>query len=377
MLARCVDELKWVSLKCDGMAGNTLNRNNNKPGGIPVSESQRIIVMGASTGGFEAFRKIISELPTDFNSPIFIVWHIAPDIRGILPQVLNKISGIHAAHAYDKEEIKPNRIYVAPPDHHLVIEEGMVRVTHGPKENRFRPAVDPLFRSAAYAYGNRVIGVILSGALDDGTAGLWTVKHFGGVTIVQDPMDAEVPSMPESAMREVKIDYCVGISELPALLVRLSKEPMSPKPGVIKDEQTKKEIQIAQEGRTRQKEILDFGVITPFTCPECHGVLSKLQNGNITRYRCHTGHAYSADALITALTEKIEESLYNAVRGIDESILLLNHFGDHFAEANQSKLAALYFNKAKAAEERVQLVRKATLSHEQLSSDSPGARQNN
>src|SRR5689334_23277097 len=203
------------------MAGNTLNKNNKKPENIPVSESQRIIVMGASTGGFEAFRKIISKLPADFNSSIFIVWHIAPDIRGILPQVLNNVSGIHAANAYDKEEIKPNRIYVAPPDHHLVVEQGRVRVTHGPKENRFRPAVDPLFRSAAYTYGNRVIGVILSGALDDGTAGLWTVKHFGGITIVQDPMDAEVPSMPENALREVSVDYCVGVSELPELLVRL------------------------------------------------------------------------------------------------------------------------------------------------------------
>lgn len=351
------------------MTENTLTKNNKKLEDIPA-ERQRIIVMGASTGGFEAFRKIISELPTDFHSPIFIVWHIAPDIRGILPQVLNKVSGIHAAHAYDKEEIKPNRIYVAPPDHHLVIEEGMVRVTHGPKENRFRPAVDPLFRSAAYTYGNRVIGVILSGALDDGTAGLWTVKHFGGITIVQDPMNAEVPSMPENAMREVKVDHCVGVSELSALLVRLSKEPITPSPGVMNDEQTKKEIQIAQEGNTMQAGMLDFGVITPFSCPECHGVLSKLQNGNITRYRCHTGHAYSAEALITALAEKIEESLYNAMRGIDESIILLNHFGDHFAEANQSKLAALYFNKAKEAEERVQLVRKAALAQQQLSRDS-------
>ena len=137
-------------------------------------EKGKIIVIGASTGGFEAFKKIVGGLPADFSTPIFIVWHMSPDIRGVLPQVLNRINTIHAAHAYNDETIKPGRIYIAPPDHHMLLEEGKVLVTRGPKENRFRPAVDPLFRSAAYAYGKRVIGVILSGALDDGTAG------FGG-----------------------------------------------------------------------------------------------------------------------------------------------------------------------------------------------------
>src|SRR5215470_3654603 len=170
------------------MSKSKLNRAEKKDiADNGVNDSQRIIVMGASTGGFEAFKKIIAELPADFSASIFIVWHMSPDVLGVLPEVLNRINGIYAAHAYDNEEIKPNRIYVARPDHHLIINPGKVRVTHGPKENRFRPAVDPLFRSAAYTYSNRVIGVILSGALDDGTAGLWAVKHYGGVAIVQEP----------------------------------------------------------------------------------------------------------------------------------------------------------------------------------------------
>jgi len=334
-----------------------------------VNENQRIIVMGASTGGFEAFKKIIAGLPSDFNSPIFIVWHMSPRTHGIMPQVLNRVNDIYAAHAYDKEEIKPNRIYVARPDHHLLIEPGKVRITRGPKENRFRPAVDPLFRSAAYAYGNRVIGVILSGALDDGTAGLWTVKHYGGIAIVQDPNNAEVSSMPENAMHLVKVDHCVPVSEIAELLVRLSKEPFTAKPGVMKDEQTKKEIEIAAEKNPLEKGIMGLGELTPFTCPECHGVLSRLYNENIVRYRCHTGHAYSVDALMASLTEKVEDALYNAVRGMDETIMLLNHLGDHCAEANQPKLAALYFKKAKQAAERADLVRNATFSHEQLNKD--------
>jgi len=331
--------------------------------------TQRIIVMGASTGGFEAFKRIIAGLPSDFNASIFIVWHMSPDVLGILPDVLNRVNDIYAAHAYDNEEIKPNRIYVARADHHLIINRDKVRVTHGPKENRFRPAVDPLFRSAAYAYGNRVIGVILSGALDDGTAGLWAVKHYGGIAVVQDPGDAEVASMPANALSQVQVDHVVSVSELADLLVRLSKEPLPHKPDVMEDEQTKREIQIAAEENALQKGVMQFGELTPFTCPECHGVLSRLRNENIVRYRCHTGHAYSVDALMAALTEKIEDYLYNAIRGIDESIFLLNHLGDHFAEANEPKLAALYFKKAKQAAERSEFVRKAALSHEQLNKE--------
>jgi two-component system, chemotaxis family, protein-glutamate methylesterase/glutaminase len=328
--------------------------------------SQRIIVIGASSGGFDVLKKIIEELPDDFNPSIFIVWHMSPDVQGILPQVLNRANKIYAAHAYDNEPIKPNRIYVARPDHHLIINPDKVRVTRGPKENRFRPAVDPLFRSAAYTYGNRVVGVVLSGALDDGTAGLWTIKHYGGIAVVQDPDDAEVSSMPENAIRQVKVDHIVPVSQIADLLVRLSKEPLTEKNDVMKDEQTKKEIQIAAEENALEKGIINFGELSPFTCPECHGVLSRLHNENIVRYRCHTGHAYSVDALMASITEKIEDSLYSAIRGIDESIFLLNHLGDHFAESNQPKLAALYFKKAKEAKDRSDLVRKAVLDHEQL-----------
>ncbi|PWT99282.1 MAG: chemotaxis protein CheB [Bacteroidetes bacterium] len=333
------------------------------------SASQWIIVIGASAGGFEAFKTLVKKLPSDFSTPILIVWHLSPDVQGVLPQVLNRVNKIFAANAYDGEEIEAHRIYVAPPNRHLLVNDGKMSVTNGPKENGFRPAIDPLFRSAAYAYGNRVIGVILSGALDDGTAGLWTVKEYNGIAIVQDPMDAEVPSMPENARRGVNVDYCVGISELSGLLVQLTKQPLPEMTNGKKDQQTKNEIQIAAGGDALQNGIYDSGTLTPFTCPECNGVLAKLQNGNIVRYRCHTGHAYSIDALLAALTERIEDGLYNAIRGIDESIILLNHLGDHYAEANQPKLAALYFRKAKDAGDRVILVRDAVLKHEQLNKD--------
>jgi len=351
------------------MAGGNLNNREKRGGDNSVVGSQRIIVIGASSGGFEALKRIIRELPADFNASVFIVWHMSPDVPGILPQVLNRINRIYAAHAYNGEDIKSNRIYISRPDHHLLIRNGKVRVTHGPKENRFRPAIDPLFRSAAYTYTNRVIGVILSGALDDGTAGLWTVKQYDGIAIVQDPLDAEVSSMPRNAMRQVKVDHSVPVSEMAKLLVRICKEPLIERPEVMKDEQTKKEIEIAAEENALEKGLMNFDDLTPFTCPQCHGVLSRSYNGDLVRYRCHTGHAYTVDALMESLTEKVEDYLYNSMRGMDETIILLNHLGDHYAEANQPQLAALFFKKAKQAGDRSQLVRKGAMTHEQLSKD--------
>ena len=331
--------------------------------------NQRIIVIGASSGGFDIIKTIVKGLPPDLDASVFIVWHMAPDVRSVMPSVLNKLNGIFAAHAVDREEIRPNRIYIAPPDHHLLVEEGFVRVTRGPKENRFRPAVDPLFRSAAYAYGERVIGVVLSGALDDGTAGLWAIKNYCGTTVVQDPRDAEMPSMPENALQQVEIDYCLPAAELAGLLARLSADKQMQTSKVMKDERTKAEIQIAAENTAQAMQVFANGKLTEFTCPDCHGVLSKIIEGRLIRYRCHTGHAFSADTLLSAITENIEDSMYDAIRGIDESVLLLNHLGDHFAEANNTKLAALYFKKANEANERSNLVRKAVFSLEQLSKE--------
>jgi two-component system, chemotaxis family, protein-glutamate methylesterase/glutaminase len=334
-------------------------------------ETRNIIVIGASAGGFEAMKKLVAGLPSDLQASLFIVWHMSSDVRGVLPQVLNRLETIPAEHAFDKEPIQQNRIYIAPPNFHLLVERGRVRVTKGPKENRFRPAVDPLFRSAAYAYGSRVIGVILTGALDDGTSGLWTVKHLGGTAVVQDPSDAEVPSMPENALREVDVDYVVPVAEMADLLVNLTKEQLKASEVVMgENKQTEFEIKTAAEGSSFESGIMKFGSLTPFTCPDCHGVLFELKDGKRSRFRCHTGHAFSSDSLLTTVTEKIEDSLWNAIRGIEESVMLLNHMGEHFANLNETHLATLYFKKAHEAQDRIDIVRRAVMDHERLSNDS-------
>ena len=332
---------------------------------------RNIIVIGASAGGFDVLKTVAAGLPANLDASIFIVWHMSPDMTGILPEVLNKYGPLYATNAHDGEIIKPGCIYVAPPDHHLLIEDGIVRITHGPKENRFRPAVDPLFRSAAYSCGSRVIGVILSGALDDGTSGLWTIKQAGGLAVVQDPADADVSSMPEHALRAVAVDYCVPASEIAALLTRLSGEDAVQTPdGMKQNEQTKREIDIAAESSQAALELFKTGTLTAYTCPECSGVLAQFIDVDRPRFRCHTGHAFTADALLIAATEMVEEGFYKSIRGVEESIMLLNQLGDHFAEANKPKLAAIYFKKAKEAESRAGLVRQALYTHEQLNKES-------
>ena len=337
---------------------------------------ENIIVVGASAGGFEAIKALVAGLPKDLPAAVLIVWHMSPDVRGVLPQVLNRLDGMGAAHGFDGEKMEEGRIYVAPPDRHLLIEPGQIRVTRGPKENRFRPAVDPLFRSAALHYGPNVIGVILSGALDDGTSGLWTVKQRGGVAVVQDPADAEFPSMPENAIRGAAPDHVVPVAEMPGLLVKLlngkekGRAETAGSNGEIDEKRLRLEVGIALENNALEAGIMEHGDYTPYTCPECHGVLSRLKEGNLVRYRCHTGHGFTADSLLTSVTENIEESLWSAIRGVDESIILLNHMGDHFAEVNQPRLAAMFFRKAREAQERNDTIRSVVMAHEQVSSDS-------
>jgi two-component system chemotaxis response regulator CheB len=333
-------------------------------------KTRNIIVIGASAGGFEALKRLVADLPEDFQASIFIVWHLASDAYGVLPEVLNRSEKLFAANAVNGEPIEPNRIYVAPPDHHLLIERDRILVTKGPKENRFRPAVDPLFRSAAYAYGAQVIGVILSGALDDGTSGLWMVKHRGGLAIVQHPLDAEVPSMPRNAMREVAIDYSVPISEMADLLVSLAKEPIEiPEEAMEEDKLTEIEIGIAAEKSAFESGVISLGELSPFTCPECHGAMVKFKENGRERYRCHTGHAFSADSLLLTISENIEQGLYSALRGIEESIMLLNNLGNYFSEIKNNDLAAIYFGKAIEAQERTKLLRQTILRHEQLNQE--------
>src|ERR1043166_4920194 len=256
-----------------------------------------IIVIGASSGGIEALRVLVGALPADLPASLFVVMHTAPESPALLADILHHFGRLPATSATDGERIRPGTIYVAPPDRHLLVEPNRVRVTRGPKENRFRPAIDPLFRSAAQTYGPRVIGVILTGYLDDGTAGLWTVKQLGGTTIVQDPSDALIPFMPQNALAHVKVDYCLPLAEIAPLLVRLTSE--TEEEGVYSvPKEVEIEVNIAKEQKALEAGVLQLGEPSNYACPECHGVLLELKEGSLWRFRCHTGHASSIQSLL-------------------------------------------------------------------------------
>ena len=327
-----------------------------------------IIVVGTSAGGVEALRVLVAGLPKDFPGSVFVVMHTAPDSPGVLAQILDRWCPLPVANAVNHERIQPGRVYVAPPDHHLLLEPGRVRVTRGPKENRFRPAIDPLFRSAAQTYGPRVVGVILTGGLDDGTSGLWAVKRLGGMAVVQDPEEAFMPSMPLSALGQVEVDYTLPVAEVAPLLVRLARTPVAEQGGYEVPEELNIEVGIAKEDRALDIGLSKLGTPSVFSCPECHGTLLQLKENGRTRYRCHTGHAFSADSLLAEITANAETSLWNAVRAIDESAMLLRHMAEHIREAeNGSAVAEQFLEKAGEAERRSELVRRAVFEHENLS----------
>jgi two-component system chemotaxis response regulator CheB len=330
-----------------------------------------IVVIGASAGGMEALQKLVAGLPPDLPASLFVVWHLSPGLKSMLPSVLNKAGPLPAAHPGDGDRIEPGRIYVAPNDHHMLLEKGYVRITKGPKENRFRPAVDPLFRSAAYVYGPRTIGVVLTGALDDGTAGLWTIKLRGGTAIVQEPADAMIRAMPLNALEHTAADYRLPVAEIGPLLGRLVREEAGPEPAIAEEEneKTRREIKIAEGAEALEENVIEFGELSPFTCPECRGVLTMLREGKLVRFRCHTGHALSPSTLLHETGEILEQKLWDGVRAIDETVMLLNRLGEQFARSGDTRAAEQCFDKAREAHERGQALREIAKQNEELSTE--------
>ncbi|MGI4741437.1 MAG: chemotaxis protein CheB [Janthinobacterium lividum] len=330
-----------------------------------------VVVIGASAGGVTALLALAKTLPADFPAPIFVVLHVAADSPSIMPELLNSVSALEARHPQNGETVRPGVIYMAPPDHHLLLEDDRVLVTRGPKENRFRPSIDALFRSAAYTYGPRVIGVVLTGYLDDGTSGLWSVQRMGGLAIVQDPHDAEQPAMPTNALAFVAADYLVPLAQLGALLVRLTLKPAPAKTRLPAAELDllKIELTIAKQGGGFELGIIDKGKLTPFTCPDCHGALTQLIEGKLIRYRCHTGHAYTVSSLLSEVTQSVESMLYQSMRGLEETKMLLHNLGMNFAEHGQNEVANLFFEKADEAGYQARIVHESILKQEALSGD--------
>ena len=280
----------------------------------------RVVVIGASAGGVSALLKIAAALPAHFPAPICIVQHIGGHVS-LLPELLRYRGANHAVHPGHGQQLASGTLHVAPPDEHLLLDGDRLLLTRGPKENHARPAIDPLFRSAALSHGARAIGVILTGFLDDGAAGLKAIAERGGTTIVQDPDNAAEPEMPRSALASVAADHCVPLDEIAPLLVRLAGTVPAPAtaPAPLWLE---REVEINRgDGTMEQLE----GIATPstLTCPDCSGTLWEMNDAQPLRYRCHTGHAFSSLSLANAQKDAAEEALWSSVRALRERELLL------------------------------------------------------
>ena len=283
--------------------------------------TKNIVVIGASAGGIAPVRTLLSKFPMTVPAALFVVVHTSPDGPGMLATVLNRATELSVVNPEDGMVIRDGCVYVAPPDYHLVVDGRYVRLTHGPREHRFRPAVDPLFRTAAKHYGERAIGIVLSGHMTDGTHGSSLIKKAGGVAIVQDPDEAEVPAMPLNAMRRGEVDYVLPVEEIPRVITGLL---MNPRPT-----RTKKPSFTRSKSDAPSPELPDApdalrtgelkGPPSKLTCPDCGGALWELEEKGLVRYRCHVGHGFSGESLRDGMDEKLEDTLWSALRAIEET----------------------------------------------------------
>jgi two-component system chemotaxis response regulator CheB len=336
--------------------------------------TSNIVVVGASAGGVESLSAFVSSLSPKLDAAIFVVLHVSPNYVSKLPEILSRVGPLPAKHPEDGERFEAGQIYIAPPDHHLLIDQDKVIVTRGPKENRNRPSVDALFRSAAYHYRDKVIGIVLSGALDDGTSGLWNIKRMGGIAITQELSECLVDSMPASAMEQVDVDFSLPASKMGTLLHQLIHDnaPMETPAGISEKDHPELglEVAIAVEGDAFEKGIMNVGKLSPYSCPACHGVLVEIKEGKRSRFRCHTGHAYSTSALVSEITEAVDKSYWEAMRGLEEAAMVLEQAGNELQDANQMAAAELFRTQARIAREQASNLRKTVLSSKQYSGDS-------
>jgi len=316
-----------------------------------------IVVIGGSAGAIKALKVILPMLPQDFPAAILIVTHIGSQ-RSIVPEILARCTALPVRHATDGEPIIPGRILVAPPNEHLTVTtrdgKAYASLIHGPKENHCRPAIDPLFRSAASAFQDRTIGVLLSGYLDDGTVGLQAVKACGGMVIVQDPVEAEALDMPASALEHVDVDRVLPVSEIAAALVGLAARGAQQASPPHADAAFPVPAWVDIENRiscqdSDMDDLDQLGKRSALTCPDCSGALWEISHKGLIRYRCHTGHAFTARVLEALQGDAVEDAIWGAVRALHEQERLFMKLADKERESGRTEEAADYAAKAAQA----------------------------
>lgn len=341
----------------------------------------RLVVVGASAGGVEALCRLLALLPADLPAAVLVVMHMAPAAPSVLPRIFARAGALPVEEAIHGMPIEAGRVYVAPGDQHLVVDGDSLALEHGPRENGHRPALDPLFRSAAREHGPRVAGVVLSGNLSDGTHGLAQVAGHGGLTLVQDPAEALFDGMPRSAIAEVRVDLVLPIAGLAAAIERFARAEPVRAPTLVVTEARKRD---GMEGAKRTGDVhmvlgaatdeveldgvggIDIGpdvdaalggALAPYTCPECSGNLWESGDGRPARFRCRVGHSFDEPTLVDHKDARLEAALWTAVTALEENAALARHVADRAGRNGRHHAAARFASRAVLLDERARTVR--------------------
>ena len=324
-----------------------------------------ILAIGASAGGVEALLRLARTFPPDLPASVLVTLHLSSQFRSSFDEVLTRAGPLTAGFAVDGERLRKGRIYIAPPDRHLLIDGERIALGVGPRENNSRPAIDPMLRSAALCCCNRTIGVVLTGTLGDGASGLWAVKQCGGSAVVQDPRAAAFPEMPQTALELAQPDHVVDLEHMPALLDSLVRQPAG-EPTAAPSGMAF-EVRVAKgEGGYAMKEMDQLGTRSVLSCPDCHGVMWEVNDGELARYRCHVGHTYTADLMSLALNENLRRALASAQRALEERVALAGKLHSQAESSGHRYLMSTWAARRSEYEREMAVIRDAIRRMEDL-----------
>lgn len=336
-----------------------------------MNHPKSVIVMGASAGGLEAISQVLQKINPDLDAAIVVVLHVGRNsIGSILVQHLQKHTSFMCKIAEDGEPVLSRHVYIAKPDFHTLLTPNVIRVIKGPHENRWRPSIDVLFRSAAASYNSKAVGIILTGMLDDGTAGMSAIKRCSGICIVQEPEEAEFADMPTNVLNHVEVDYRVPISDIGYILDDMSTKPAQPDVQVPED--IRIEAELTEKMISDIEQLKKIGFRSDYTCPDCGGSLFELNHDVMHRYRCFTGHVYTEKLLLDKQSESLEESLWIAVRKLEERKSLLTTTAHHLHELNHPDLEAEKLAKAEEMKVHIERLKILLISLGKTASNSMG-----
>jgi two-component system chemotaxis response regulator CheB len=327
-----------------------------------------ILAIGTSAGGVGALRFLASRLPRDLPASVLVVIHLPSQFRSSLDQILSQSGPLPAIFAREETRLEKGHIYLAPPGSHLLVEGDRLRLGRGPRENNSRPAIDPLFRSVALCCAPRAIGVVLTGTLGDGAAGLHTLKQCGGLTVVQDPNDAEYPQMPINALRRTKPHHLAKLEELPELLSQLVAKPVGE--AGLSPPELAYEVGIALGGAGSMDQMDKLGQRSALACPDCHGAMWEIDDNGMLRYRCHVGHAYTAELLSLALDENLTRAMGSALRALEERIALARKLHEDASRNGYPSMAEVWARKLGEFEREAEILRTSLRRVDEISSQS-------